>query len=48
MQWDFGEFEMDIDTNEGIVWMFGPDWPNNGEIDIIEGMYSSSNALFWL
>lgn len=20
-----------------IVWMFGPDWPNDGEIDIIEG-----------
>jgi len=19
------------------VWMYGPDWPNNGEVDIIEG-----------
>jgi len=26
-------------------WMLGPDWPNNGEIDIIEGVNSNSANL---
>ncbi|PGH05343.1 hypothetical protein AJ79_06812 [Helicocarpus griseus UAMH5409] len=29
-------------------WTFGPDWPNNGEIDIIEGVHEQSGNLMAL
>lgn len=35
---------IDSDT----VWMFGSDWPNNGEIDIIEGVNSQNSNLISL
>lgn len=28
-----------------LVWMYGPDWPNNGEVDIIEGANSAFSNL---
>lgn len=26
-------------------WMFGPNWPNNGEVDIIEGVSRNTKNL---
>jgi hypothetical protein len=30
------------------VWMFGPNWPNSGEIDIIEGVSRNTENLMSL
>jgi len=30
------------------VWMFGPNWPHNGEIDIIEGVNQNEANLMSL
>lgn len=33
------------DTEFWVVWMYGPDWPTSGEIDIIEGANQATKNI---
>ncbi|CAF9927162.1 MAG: hypothetical protein ALECFALPRED_003637 [Alectoria fallacina] len=53
--YNYGLFALDVSHMPGGIcgtwpafWMFGPNWPNDGEIDIIEGVNDNANNAMTL